>query len=491
MTTIIASISQSVANHDNPPSFQGGLKLNEAADALLGADYQFTQSYKDGGSYAVASGQTSISFDDGGAAILAGLAPAAGSKDGVVSVGRAQETTPETQRLDLQGTLNYHYAVSNGLLSFDQRSGTLNHIALATLNQPGSTQYDTEFGNSYSSLDGTISIADNGNFSGTITSFQAHNDLVVASSVFNGSFSVQGNTHALASGAASTAISGVLSGFEQNYSDGSYIRLDGGKINIDSATAIDESLLANPNNFSSDDSFDIALPAEMHSNWTIAAGDGNDTVAIRGGGTALAVEAGNGNDLITLGDDGHDVDGGAGFDRVVLPGVRSAYTITANKDGGFDVKNSSGVFDTLSGVERIQFNDASVALDIGGSAGQAYRVYQAAFNRAPDSGGLGYWINFLDQGISLRAVAEGFVGSAEFKGIYGANPSNTEIVGRFYQNVLHRAGDAGGMSFWVGLLDKHTLSVAEVLAGFSESAENQAALATLIGDGFTYLPFHG
>jgi hypothetical protein len=35
----------------------------------------------------------------------------------------------------------------------------------------------------------------------------------------------------------------------------------------------------------------------------------------------------------------------------------------------------------------------AVALDVDGAAGQAYRLYQAAFDRAPDKNGLGYWIN--------------------------------------------------------------------------------------------------
>ena len=48
--------------------------------------------------------------------------------------------------------------------------------------------------------------------------------------------------------------------------------------------------------------------------------------------------------------------------------------------------------DTLVSVERLVFSDVTVALDLDGVGGQAYRIYKAAFDREPDSGGLGYWI---------------------------------------------------------------------------------------------------
>ena len=48
--------------------------------------------------------------------------------------------------------------------------------------------------------------------------------------------------------------------------------------------------------------------------------------------------------------------------------------------------------------ERLTFSDANIALDIDGNAGQAHRIYKAAFDRAPDLGGLGFWINTLDNG---------------------------------------------------------------------------------------------
>jgi hypothetical protein len=124
-----------------------------------------------------------------------------------------------------------------------------------------------------------------------------------------------------------------------------------------------------------------------------------------------------------------------------------------------------------------------VAFDTEGSAGQAYRLYQAAFARTPDTGGVSYWTNQIDKGTNLTDVAAGFVSSQEFRTVYGQAPSNADIVAKFYQNVLNRAGETGGISFWVGELNNGARSVAGVLAGFSESGENKQLVGVRFANG--------
>lgn len=206
-------------------------------------------------------------------------------------------------------------------------------------------------------------------------------------------------------------------------------------------------------------------------------------------GTAAAESlAGSGANNRLAGMGGNDsLDGGGGLDTAIYLGQRNNFDVTKTATG-FSVVDKTGIegSDTLANVERILFGDAAMALDIRGTGGQAYRIYQAAFDRTPDSGGLGFWISVMDRGTSLGQVAGAFVSSPEFIALYGAAPSNADLVYRFYQNVLHRAPDAGGAAFWIGLLDSHTATVAQVLESFSESPENQDALIGLIGNGFTY-----
>ncbi len=183
------------------------------------------------------------------------------------------------------------------------------------------------------------------------------------------------------------------------------------------------------------------------------------------------------------------LDGGAGVDTVMYAGSRASYTIgngaTESRVHENDVPEQA---DILTHVERLLFSDTAVALDVAGAGGQAYRLYQAAFNRAPDKAGLGFWIAQLDKGIGLHDVAQAFIGSQEYTAKYGAATSNAAFVTTLYQNVLHRAGDTGGVTFWNDMLDKG-VSRAGVLAAFSESPENQAAVLQVIGNGFEYTPY--
>jgi hypothetical protein len=263
----------------------------------------------------------------------------------------------------------------------------------------------------------------------------------------------------------------------------------------------------------------------------------NITIADRNDSKLMRTFAGNDNVSDLHANGATRIDGGLGTDTATYSGKFSGYQLSRQADGSYKVNGGGAgapqVQDTLVNVERIKFADASVAVfngnasafqvshdaagnvtvagaagtdalqhidrvlfadralafDFAGVGGQAYRIYQAAFARTPDVGGLGFWINAMDHGSSLKSVTEGFVASAEFKSLYGANPTNREIVSKFYENVLHRPGEAAGIDFWVGVLDNKAANVVEVLMGFSESPENQAGLVGVTSNGMAYQPW--
>lgn len=129
-------------------------------------------------------------------------------------------------------------------------------------------------------------------------------------------------------------------------------------------------------------------------------------------------------------------------------------------------------------------------LDTDGVAGQAYRLHKAAFDRAPDLGGLGYWISKMDSGMDLIEVSARFVDSTEFKTMYGASSSNGDFITAVYNNVLDRTPDAEGYAWWVDQLTNNPEKTRQkVLADFSESDENVATVASLIGSGIIYDPY--
>lgn len=178
-------------------------------------------------------------------------------------------------------------------------------------------------------------------------------------------------------------------------------------------------------------------------------------------------------------------DGNGGTDIAVFNGARSNYTISVGDDTTTVSDKGANIdgTDTLTEVTRLKFSDKTIALDISGNAGQTYRIYQAAFDRKPDNDGIKYWINARDNGQSLESVATGFIYSAEFRGLYGENPTTEQFVSKLYNNVLHRAPDSSGYQYWVDQVNSGAINWAQALVGFSESTENQVAVIGAIQNG--------
>jgi hypothetical protein len=151
---------------------------------------------------------------------------------------------------------------------------------------------------------------------------------------------------------------------------------------------------------------------------------------------------------------------------------------------------------------RINFQDKSLAFDTEGptSAGGIYRLYRATFNREPDTVGLGYWIAQADAG-NKNAVrmAEDFTWSREFQALYkitttdnfGTGTDVKALVSGFYQNVLGRTPDQGGLNFYTGVIQSKERTVGRVLAEISDSQENYNGTIDLIATGIAYTPFVG
>jgi hypothetical protein len=113
------------------------------------------------------------------------------------------------------------------------------------------------------------------------------------------------------------------------------------------------------------------------------------------------------------------------------------------------------------------------------------RLYTAYFRRDPDSSGLLYWVDRLRGGLPLQAVSDAFAASDEFRATYGSL-DDASFVDLVYQNVLGRAPDAGGRSFWVGQLATRRLTRGAVMTGFSESTEYRNRTADAITVVMTY-----
>lgn len=184
--------------------------------------------------------------------------------------------------------------------------------------------------------------------------------------------------------------------------------------------------------------------------------------------------------------------GTASRDKFETIGDSSEFSLFLESDGSIRVVDSlfPDADDILVDIERIEFNDGTLALDIDGNAGQVYRLYEAAFNRRPDVDGLVFWTDAVDRGsVTLINAANSFVFSDEFTATYGSSSSvsNGAFVDLLYLNILDRAGEDDGVNFWTGELSNGNYSRAQVLFGFSESDENYFGVLSDIENGI-WLP---
>lgn len=191
------------------------------------------------------------------------------------------------------------------------------------------------------------------------------------------------------------------------------------------------------------------------------------------------------------------IDGGADIDTMVYQDTLASYALNVQVGTATVVVTSPDGSDNLTNIERFRFSDKSLAIDIDGatSAGGIYRLYKATFNREPDHGGLGYWIDQADKGNKDAVrMAEDFSWSQEFQDLYnitttdnyGTGTDVSALVIGFYNNVLGRAPDQGGLDYYTGVIRSQEKTVGRVLAEISDSPENYNNTLSAVENGIQY-----
>lgn len=209
------------------------------------------------------------------------------------------------------------------------------------------------------------------------------------------------------------------------------------------------------------------------------------------GGRDLIVSR-SGDDRIYVRGREFEINAGSGFD-VVYTDVARAELSWVQRSGDIFFMHHKDADDwgmTVMQTERLVFTDGVLAFDEDGAAGQGYRLYQAAFERAPDAKGLGYWIGRLDSGTTtLKAVAESFLHSPEFVRTFGTSETVNDraFVELLYKHTLGRDFDISGLNYWVDRLDRQLTNRSDLLEQFSESNENKSNVASQIHDGMWYI----
>lgn len=228
-----------------------------------------------------------------------------------------------------------------------------------------------------------------------------------------------------------------------------------------------------------DQTISIADAGGVHLSGT----DGNDFLT----GTRFddTLKGGYGNDLL-IGLEGNDWMYGEGGDDVLIGGPGNNYlfggdgidtAIFSGMIGGYDYVTTSSLGGGRYGgsnvyhMERLQFLDGVKSFVSDDLFATAYRLYDAAFDREPDPGGLAAYVHMLANGTTAADILKAFSASAEFQARYGGTDNET-YVRRMYQYSLDREPDAGGLAHNVAALN-NGMSRAELLTIFSESDEHK------------------
>jgi len=202
--------------------------------------------------------------------------------------------------------------------------------------------------------------------------------------------------------------------------------------------------------------------------------DSADTLAAQASGDAYFGFAGN--DRITGGGGNDLIDGGPGLDTAVYLGSRTTYTV-AKTDYGWTVAALSGAegTDRLTAVERLQFTQTALALDLDGNAGSAAQIVRAVlgpqFLRRPDV--MGHAVQFIDRGMpygELVALALQVLGPR----------SDGDFVDSVVRNVVGVPPDPALRAALVGVLASGSFTQA-ALAVLAAQLDINTASAELVG----------
>lgn len=186
--------------------------------------------------------------------------------------------------------------------------------------------------------------------------------------------------------------------------------------------------------------------------------DGNDTTTVDGTGTQNVF-----------------VHGGSGIDSISYHGSINDYTITRDNAITYVHSNTTSKTDLLLNVESIQFDDGTYTITNNQDMTKIASLYQQVLGRQAEVDGFQYWASAFDNGDSIGAIATSFVRSSEYfnntNNVWD-NMNNDQRIETFYELMLGRASDAAGKAYWMNAIN-NGISIEEIAGSFVESAEMQ------------------
>jgi hypothetical protein len=158
------------------------------------------------------------------------------------------------------------------------------------------------------------------------------------------------------------------------------------------------------------------------------------------------------------GNAGNDIlDGSTGIDTAIYSDSFRDFTLTKGTDSW--AITTSDESDSLVNIERLQFTNTNVALDLDGNAGKTAKLLGAILGAEGVSNKVyvGAGLYFLDSGMTYEELMQ-----VALDVVLGANPSSSSVVDLLWTNIVGPPTPADDLGQYSALIDNGTYTAAEL-----------------------------
>lgn len=201
---------------------------------------------------------------------------------------------------------------------------------------------------------------------------------------------------------------------------------------------------------------------------SVFAGGGNDTLHV----TAPASTAG----ALTVDASSTLLHGGTGNDTAVFDGASSNYAVQAHE--GYVVviaKAQPSQQMVVINAESLAFSDTTVAIQTRDAETTLAGLYKETLGRQADYLGFDYWASMEKNGASLGQIAIAILNSNESKAQHtlAFNGNNSNDIEVLYQGIYGRHSEANGLAYWVNAMQQG-MTLEQVAQNFATANEMTA-----------------
>jgi hypothetical protein len=199
------------------------------------------------------------------------------------------------------------------------------------------------------------------------------------------------------------------------------------------------------------------------------------------------------NNIIYEGGGNDKIDGRVGLDTVVFVEARAGYKVTKSSvDDSWYVEAKNGALgsDEVINVERLQFADTKIALDVNANPAMAAKLIGVILGGSwVDSLFIsGLALGILDNGYTPATLARLGLESTMFVGLAGS-ASNKDFYNLVYKNVYGKAPDAATLQSALSQMDSGKVTQADMVMKLVDVPQNLINI-DLVGiqlNGFEYV----